>query len=342
MTLSLNACSPAIVVEVGQAHEGSESLAHAFIDNVARAGADAIKFQLHIADDESSLEEDFRTSGNYRRESRHDYWKRHEFPPEIVEDLIQHSHERGLMIGFSTFSLGGLAQLSERRIDFLKIGSAESIQSWFLRSARELDIFTVLSTGMSTNLEIEHAIEVLSKDPDQLILLQCTSNYPSSPSEIGLNLISDFAARYGIPVGLSDHSGQLTSPIAAIARGAALVEVHGTFSKLTQAPDALSSLDFAEIAFLSEFRNQLKIVDSNPVDKDEKAMELYKMRTTFGRSLATKVDIRPGEAVQPENLYFAKPGGGIVPDYMPKANTLIARVAVSAGSILRHEDFEVG
>lgn len=341
MKSNSNGSSPVIVVEVGQAHEGSESLAHAFIENVSSAGADAVKFQLHIADDESSSAENFRTSRIYGRELRYDYWKRHEFCPEVIQDLIQHAHERALLIGFSTFSLGGLTRLSEQKLDFLKIGSAEAIQSWFLRRARELDVLTVLSTGMSTTREIAHAIELLSKKEDQIILLQCTSNYPSRSSEIGLNLISELAQRHSIPVGLSDHSGHLYAPLAAVARGAAMIEVHGTFSKLTQAPDSLSSLDFAEISFLSDFRNQFRIMEENPVDKDAKARELSDMRIIFGRSLATKVHIHPGEAVRREYLYFAKPGGGIEPDYLAKATTLVAKVAISAGSILRHEDFEV-
>ena len=332
--------SCSIVVEVGQAHEGSENLAHAFIEEAAKSGADAIKFQLHFAEDESSSLEDFRSRGRYGRETRFEYWARHEFSREVVEDLIEHSRELGLLVGFSTFSLRGLDELSELEFDFLKVGSAEAVQKWFLRRARESELPVVLSTGMSKIEEIEDAIEILGKGDKDLILLQCASSYPSALEQIGLNLIPDFAERFGIPVGLSDHSGKLVSPLAAIARGAAMVEVHGTFSKLSQGPDATSSLDFAEISFLCDFRDQLRVIDSNPVDKDTLSSNFEDMRTTFGRSLATKVEIEPGQTIRTEELYFAKPGGGIPPEFFESAVTLSPKNRIPAGSILQFQDFE--
>ena len=329
-----------IVVEVGQAHEGSENLAHAFIEEAAKSGADAIKFQLHFAEDESSSVEQVRSRGIYGRETRFEYWKRHEFSREVVEDLIEHSRDLGLLVGFSTFSLRGLDELSELEFDFLKVGSAEAVQKWFLRRARESELPVVLSTGMSKIQEIEDAIAILAKGERDLILLQCTSSYPSLLQQIGLNLIPDFAERFGIPVGLSDHSGQLVSPLAAVARGAAMVEVHGTFSKSTQGPDATSSLDFAQISFLCDFKRQLRIIDSNPVDKETISSNLEDMRLTFGRSLATKVDIEPGQTISADDLYFAKPGGGISPEFLERAATMSPKNQISAGDILRFDDFE--
>lgn len=340
MSLLLNSQTCQIVIEVGQAHEGSEALAHAYIESVARAGADAIKFQLHFAEDESSLDEDFRLRPRYGRETRFNYWRRHEFSREVVEDLIAHSRELRLLVGFSTFSLRGLEELSYLDFDFLKIGSAESIQNWFLLRARELERPVVLSTGMSNLQEIEYAVGCLANKHGDLVLLQCTSSYPTTLEQVGLNLMKEFAQRFALPVGLSDHSGSLVAPMAAVARGAAMVEVHGTFSKLTQGPDASSSLDFSEISQLCNFRNDLGFIDGNPVDKDVHAAGMVDMRRKFGRSLATRVDLEPGQSVRSEDLYFAKPGGGIEPEFLERAKNLLPKYKIPAGSLLRYEDFE--
>lgn len=331
--------SPSVVVEIGQAHEGSESLAHAYIDAVASTGADAIKFQLHIADVESSLDDVFRSGGAWRRESRFEYWKRTELRPEVIGDLIAHAHEKSLAIGFSTFSLEGLDFLGESDMDFLKIGSGEAIQSWFLREARNLNLPIVLSTGLSTLDEIGDGLRTLSKPHRTVTVLQCTSSYPSKPEDIGLNLLRELAAEFGLPVGLSDHSGNPFAGLAALADGAEMLEIHATFSRQTQALDADSSLDIQEVGFLCQFRDHVRLFRENPVDKDLKATELKPMRQIFGRSLASKVNLLPGETIRSADIYFAKPGGGIPPGLADTYDGAVLRKTVRAGDLLRPEDF---
>jgi N-acetylneuraminate synthase len=341
MSSDLNPKAPQIIVEVGQAHEGSESQAHAYIDEVSAAGADGIKFQLHIASEESSNDDIFRNEPRYGRESRYEYWKRVELPLPVIEDLVEHSHEKSISIGFSTFSLQGLGILSSSGIDFLKIGSGEALQPWFLREAAKSELPIILSTGMSSMQEIAMAIQTLSKVDREVTLLQCTSRYPAFASDVGLNLLADFQREFAVPVGLSDHTGELFAPLAALADGAAMVEIHGTFSKKTQSPDALSSLKLSEIAFLCEFRNHLSIFRSNAVDKDAVAANLSDMRTFFGRSIATRVELSPGDVVRSDHIYFAKPGVGLAPDRLEEYLGVAVRRKVHAGSILRQEDFEV-
>ena len=300
-----------IVVEVGQAFEGSESFAHAYVDEVANAGADAIKFQLHVAEEESSLNDVFRSAKPYQRESRFEYWKRHELSPGLMADLIAHARERSLQIGFSTFSLAGLDRIKASDSDFLKIGSGESVQPWFLKAAAELDLPIILSTGLSRMAEISVAVDLLSSPQRQLTLLQCVTKYPSTLEDIGLNLLLELRQRFGVDVGLSDHSGQLAPAVFAMANGASMIEVHGTFTKKAQGPDSEASLDFSELSFLCSLRDAGEVMMANPVDKDKVAEELQPMRHVFGRSLAARIALPTGTRLEARDVYFAKPAGGL-------------------------------
>lgn len=327
-----------IVVEVGQAHEGSESYAHAFIEEVSRSGADAVKFQLHRAADESSLNDRFREEVRYGRESRFDYWRRHEMSASMVEGLVAHSRDVGLQIGFSTFSLEGLRLLSDFQLDFVKIGSGEAIQPWFVREAAELEFPIVLSTGLSTLGEIEDAIHLFEGKKREVTLLQCTTQYPSNLESVGMNVLDVFREKFDVPVGLSDHTGKISPALMAFSMGADMVEVHGTFSKRTGGPDAASSLTFAELSFLGEMRDEFSILECNPVDKNQISNELSDHRQVFGRSLAFRTDLRAGTRLRDEDLYFAKPGGGFRVEDLGEVVGKVLRRDVQANHLLADKD----
>lgn len=327
-----------IVVEVGQAHEGSESFAHAYIDEIANAGADAVKFQIHIAGAESSRADRFRLQRRYQNESRFEYWKRHEFPQAVLEDLVTHARERSLNIGFSTFSLEGLERFESLAPDFLKIGSGEALQPWFLEQAGKTSTPIVLSTGLSSTAEIRHAMEVLSPNLESFTLLQCTTRYPARLEDVGLNVVDQLREQFGCLVGLSDHSGVLAPSVFAIAQGASMVEIHGTFTKLAQGPDSRSSLDFDEIALLCNLRDAWETLENNPVDKDAMKLDLEENRTVFGRSVAARSDLNAGDVLTADDLYFAKPGGGISPGRISEVLGTRAKHFIRGQSIIDEGD----
>ena len=338
-SVTKNFARPQIVVEVGQAHEGSESLAHAYVEEVANSGADAIKFQLHIAEEESSIDEIFRENKRYQRESRFEYWKRHELSPGMMADLIDHAQKRGLRIGFSTFSVEGLARIRKSEADFLKIGSGEAVQHWFLRAAAQIDLPIILSTGLSRMSEIGEAVRLFRSSNRSITLLQCTTMYPSPLEEVGINILDELRQRFFVDVGLSDHSGQLGPSVFALAKGVSMVEVHGTFSKKTQGPDSTASLDFNEVSLLCQLRDAWTLLTENPVDKDSVADRLLTMRHVFGRSLAARHSLPAGSCLQAGDVYFAKPAGGLPPEEL---GTVLGRTLnrkVKANSIFSPEDF---
>ena len=330
---------PALVIaEVAQAHDGSLGLAHAFIDAAADAGADAVKFQTHLASAESTLDEPFRARFSEQDETRLDYWRRMEFTPEQWQGLAAHVRERGLVFLSSAFSLAAVELLRGIGVGAWKIGSGEfaSRELWNAMSATGTPI--LFSTGLAKWSEIETAVGLFRSKGLPFALLQCTTSYPSSLEEVGLNVMDDLRASFHCPVGLSDHSGSVYPGLAALARGADLVEVHVTFDRRMFGPDTPASLTFDEFRLLCGMRDAVATMDAHPVDKDAMAEKLNGLREMFGKSLAPVAPLPAGSVLKPEMLTAKKPGGGIPPEAVAEiAGRRLAR-DVTPDRILRWSD----
>ena len=208
-----------IVAEVAQAHDGSLGLAHAFIDAVAAAGADAIKFQTHIASAESTVHEPWRVKFSRQDATRYDYWKRMEFSEEQWFGLKTHAEERNLKFLSSPFSIEAVELLTRVGVAAWKVASGEVNNEPMFVAMAASRLPMILSSGMSTIAELDAAVGRVKAAGLPLTLLQCTSMYPTPPEKIGLNLIPFFRERYDCAVGLSDHSGTLYAGLAAAAIG---------------------------------------------------------------------------------------------------------------------------
>ena len=304
--------SPALIIaEVAQAHDGSLGMAHAFIDAAADAGADAVKFQTHIAAAESTLDEPFRVRFSQQDETRLDYWKRMEFRPEQWQGLAAHARERGLIFLSSAFSVAAVELLRVIGMPAWKIGSGEFASADLWRAIAETRPPILLSTGMSKRREIADAVALLRTMDLPFALMQCTSAYPTPLDAVGLNVIDEFRREFNCPVGLSDHSGSIFPGMAALARGANLLEVHVTFHRGMFGPDVAASVTFDELKHLCQMRDALRTMDSHPVDKDDMAEKLLGMREIFGKSLAPICSLPAGTVLKPEMVVTKKPGGGI-------------------------------
>ena len=299
-----------IIAEVAQAHEGSLGTAIAFIDAAAAAGADAIKFQTHIADAESTIDDQFRVKFSYQDSSRYAYWKRMEFNETQWKLLSEHAKAKGLVFLSSAFSIEAFNLLNSLSMPAWKIASGETSSNEILQKMIETQKPILLSTGMSKMSEILNTCEYLHKSNVDFVLLQCTSKYPTKLEEIGLNVIDDFK-ELGCLVGLSDHSGTIYPAMAAIARGVSVVELHLTFNKKMFGPDNSSSITFEDLSLIIDFRNAIYQMDMNPVDKTNLTHDLKKMRDLFNRSLTFKKDQPKGKIITREMLTTKKPGTGI-------------------------------
>jgi len=300
-----------IIAEIAQAHEGSLGMAHAYIDAVSKAGADAIKFQMHIASEESSKEEQWRVKFSYEDDSRYDYWHRMEFTKEQWAGLKKHSEEKGLEFICSPFSLEAVDFLDSIGMRIWKIASGEVGSTYLLDRMIETKKPIILSSGMSYDDELTAAFDYVKKGNVPVGIMQCTSQYPSSPESIGIKKISEFIYKYNCPVGLSDHSGEIYPSLAAVAFGASMVEVHATMSKEMFGPDVMSSVTTSQLKQLVEGVRYTERMVKAPFIKDEVTESMKELRLIFNKSIMAKHDIKSGEKIEMSSLVFVKPALGI-------------------------------
>jgi N,N'-diacetyllegionaminate synthase len=329
-----------MIVEVGQAHDGSLGLAHQFIDAATEIGADAVKFQTHIAAAESTLDEPFRVKFSRQDETRFAYWRRMEFTPEQWAGLAAHAAEKQLVFLSSAFSIQAVELLARIGMPAWKIASGELGSQAILAAMVATGAPFIASSGMSPWAEIDALVAGFRKAGRDVAMLQCTTRYPTPLDQVGLNVIGEMRARYTCPVGLSDHSGSPVAGLAAIARGADVIEAHLTLDRRMFGPDVPASLTVPEFAQLVQFRDALARIDANPVDKDAAAAELAPLRAMFRRSLAPVRALARGTILEPSMLAAKKPSTGIGEDELPAVlGRRLARDVVPE-RLLRWEDLE--
>ncbi len=327
-----------IIAEIGLAHDGSLGAAHSFIDSVAYSGADAIKFQTHIAEDESSPNEPFRLNVFPQDKNRYEYWIRTSFTEEQWLGLKKHAEERNLLFLSTPFSNSAVNLLARIGIKGWKVGSGETNNLLLLEKLSSYNLPIILSSGMSYMSELDTCIDFLKNQGIPISLMQCTSKYPSSAEEYGLNMINLFKERYKIPIGFSDHSGDISTAIAATALGAKIIEVHITWDKECFGPDSMSSLT------LNEFRTCIKGIRNieksleNPVNKDQLAFELSDMRYLFCKGLIANQNIPKGSIITKEMVEARKPCIGIPAFEYHKVIGKIAVKEISKGDSFKNED----
>ncbi len=329
-----------VIGEVAQAHDGSLGTAHAFIDSIAAAGADAVKFQTHLAAAESTPREPWRVRFSPQDETRYDYWKRMEFTEQQWCGLRDHALQRGLAFLSSPFSVEAVQLLRRVGVSAWKIASGEVNNTGLFDQILETGLPVILSTGMSPISEIDNAVSRVKAKELPLAVLQCTSAYPCPPEQVGLNLLSSFRARYDCPIGLSDHSGTVFPGLAAVALGAKVLEVHVTFSREMFGPDVPASLTPSELKQLVQGTRFIEAAVANPVDKDQASRDLNHLRDLFTKSLVARVDLPRGTILEEKHLAMKKPGDGMPPERLPEVLGRKLTCELAADACLREDHLE--
>jgi N,N'-diacetyllegionaminate synthase len=327
-----------IIGEVGLSHDGSLGLAHAFIDEVARGGADAVKFQTHIAAAESTPAEPFRVKFSRQDATRYDYWKRIEFSETQWKDLADHAREKGLIFLSSPFSREAVDLLVRVGMAMWKVGSGEVSTVPMLDAMIATGKPILLSSGMSDLAELDKAVDRVRRANVPLAVLQCTTAYPCPPERIGLNMVPFFRERYGCFVGLSDHSGTIYPAIAAATLGAEVVEVHVTMSRGMFGPDVPASVTMEELRQLVDGIRFVEKMRANPVDKDAIARDMAPLRAIFNKSLVARERLAAGTVLTEAHLAMKKPGTGIPAERLPEILGRVLRRPLEVDEQLRPED----
>jgi N-acetylneuraminate synthase len=329
-----------VIGEVALTHDGSLGLAHAFVDAIAAAGADAVKFQTHIAGAESTPAEPFRVKFSRQDASRYDYWRRMEFSEAQWHGLAEHCRERNVLFISSPFSLEAVDLLERVGQPVWKIASGETSNARLLDRVLDTGAPVLLSTGMSPIAEIDAAVARVRSRGAAVGVFQCTTAYPCPAEKVGLNLIPYYRERYGCWVGLSDHSATIYPGLAGAAVGMDMLELHVTLSREMFGPDVIASVTTAELRQLVDGIRFIERMRANPVDKDRSAAETAPLRRLFTRSLVARGPLPAGTRLTADHLVVKKPGTGLAPERLADVIGRPLARPVEADQVLVAEDIE--
>lgn len=300
-----------IIAEIGNTHEGSLGLAKKFVEAAVACGVDCVKFQTHIFDAESLPNAP--NPPYFKDETRKQYFDRTAFTTEEWKELKRFTEE-DMKVDFmsSPFSLEAVDLLEEVGLSIYKIPSGEVTNLPLLIKIANTGKKVLLSSGMSNWDELDIAFNTLKENgSSDIIVLQCTSEYPCPPEEAGLNVMKDMATKYKVPVGFSDHTLGVAVPLVAVVQGASVIEKHFTMSKLMYGSDAKNSTEPEEFKYLVD---QIRIVEKtlkSKIDKNLKMKSLANMKMTFEKSIVAACTIEKGTIIEESHLAFKKPGDGI-------------------------------
>jgi N-acetylneuraminate synthase len=329
-----------VITEIAQAHDGSVGILHSLIDALANAGSKIIKFQMHIAEAESSKFDQFRNNFSKVDKTRFDYWKRMELTRDQWIEIKTHCERLGCEFLCTPFSVCAVEMLASMGIKRIKIGSGDVVNPILLENIAKLKIPMIISSGMSNFEELDQAVSILKKGSKNIAVMQCSSDYPVAPEQWGLNLICELKGRYNLPIGLSDHSGTIYPSLAAVALGADLIEVHGTFDRRMFGPDATSSLQIEEIEQLLKGVQLIRKSLNSPVSKTDISRYEH-IRNLFGRTVSLRRSLTKGARLTFEDLEAAKPAGlGVPASDFGKILGRRTKYAISKGMFLKSDDFE--
>jgi N-acetylneuraminate synthase/N,N'-diacetyllegionaminate synthase len=330
-----------IAAEIGINHNGDMALAHRAIEAAAAAGADAVKFQNYRTEDflaDHSLTYSYVSQGKPVTESQFAMFKRCELSAAQLGELKAHCDRLG--IGFFSTPTGeeGVRDLERLGAVLIKNGSDLLTHLDLIRVMAHTGLPVVLSTGMATLGEIDDAVTVFREAGGrELILLLCTSSYPTPPEEVNLRRIPTLAVSFGCPAGFSDHTEGITAALGAVTLGACFVEKHFTVDRDMPGPDHRFSSDPAEFAALVQGIRQLEASlgtsTLGPTDSEAPG------RRDFRLSCLTARDLPAGTRIAPEHVVFRRPGTGIPPKLRDALLGQILKRAVPAGHLLSWTDF---
>lgn len=327
-----------IIAEIGQAHDGSLGIAHSYIDMLAETGVNAVKFQTHIAEAESSAAEPFRTKFSFEDKTRFDYWKRMEFSEEQWKGLKEHCERVGLEFMSSPFSVAAVDLLENIGVCQYKVGSGEVTNLLLLQRIAQTGKPIIMSSGMSSFQELEQAVAFLKPFNNSLTLLQCTTSYPTLPEQWGLNVMQQLRDAFSFPIGFSDHSGDITACLAAAALGAEVLEFHVVFDQLMFGPDSKSSLTPEKIKTLVAGVRDIEKALAHPIEKNN-VTPYSDLKVMFGKSLAVNRTMKKGDKITLEVLESKKPAEQGIP--AARYKEIVGRVLthdLEAYSFLTYED----
>lgn len=314
-----------IIAEAGVNHNGDITIAKQLIDAASITGADAIKFQtfktnLLVVPDARKADYQIENTGHAM--SQYEMLKSLELSWQAFEELVQYCAFRQITFLSSPFDEESLLFLDRLGVEPIKIPSGEITNYGYLKKIASLKRKVILSTGMSTEDEVGEALEILESSGKEIILLHCSSAYPTMMLDVNLNAMDTLKRRFHKRVGYSDHTPGIEVAIAAAALGACVIEKHMTLDKTMPGPDHKASLEPDEFKHMVDSVRNIELALGDGVKRPTEA-EL-RNRDHVRKYLVASREIRQGEAFTLNNLCAKRCGYGISP---MKIHSLLGKTA---------------
>lgn len=294
-----------IIAELGSVHDGKFHLAKKLIKLAAASGANVVKFQMHIADEETL--EDAPSPDYFKAETRFNYFKRTAFTFNQWKKLKKICQIYNVEFLCSPFSEKAVDILEKLKVNSYKVPSGELTNLPLLERIKKTKKHIYLSTGMSNWKEIATAIKLLKRN---YTLLQCSSIYPCPLEQVGLNVLIEMQKKYKCEIGFSDHTLGFSAPLAAASLGATVIEKHFTISRKMYGSDAKNSMEPEEFSFLSKNLKEIWKIVENPINKND-IKKYKKMKIIFEKGIVSAYDLSKNTILTKKNIAFKKPADGI-------------------------------
>ncbi len=304
-----------IIAEAGVNHNGRLDLALQLVDKAKEAGADCVKFQTFITENEISRyaeKAEYQKEATGNEENEFEMVKKLELSFDQFRQIEAYCREKEILFLSTPFDLDSIDFLDGMNVFCWKIPSGEVTNLPYLMKIARTHRDIIMSTGMCEISEIEEAVHVLRKHgAGRICLLHCNTEYPTPFEDVNLNAMDEMRKRLGLPVGYSDHSLGIEVPVAAVALGACVIEKHFTLDKTMEGPDHKASLEPAELRKMVQcIRNIEKALGDGkkvPSYSEKKNVDVVR------KSIMARRSIKKGEVFTEDNLCVKRPGNGINP-----------------------------
>lgn len=330
-----------VIAEAGVNHNGDVKLAMELIDIAVKAGADAVKFQTFKAEKVVSLSSpkaDYQLQTTDVAESQYAMLKRLELTSQMHRDLFVYCEDREIIFLSTPFDEESADFLESLGVLAFKVSSGEITNLPLLDHIAAKKKPMILSTGMSSLLDVAQAVKVIQEAGNQeLVLLHCVSNYPAEPKDVNLRAMETMATAFQLPVGYSDHTPGIEVALAAVARGACVVEKHFTLNRDMPGPDHKASIEPEELNALIK---GIRIVASALGDgRKEPALSESNTASVARRSIVAVRNLKAGKKLAIEDIAIRRPGTGLPPAMVSFVVGLTIKMDVPAGAVLTKEVF---
>ncbi len=304
-----------IIAEAGVNHNGDIETAKRLVDEAAKAGADAVKFQTFKAENlvcRDVKKAEYQLETTDKMETQYSMLKKLELTEKMHRELLEYCQEKDIIFLSTPFDIESARMLADMGIPVMKIPSGEITNFPYLREIAGYHKKVILSTGMSSLSEVRSALDVLKENgAEDITVLHCNTQYPTPFQDVNLLAMVSMGKILGVPTGYSDHTQGIEVPLAAAALGACVIEKHFTLDRNMEGPDHKASLEPCELKAMVEGIRRIESAlgkDVKQVSASEKAnIDIIR------KSIVADRAIRKGELFTEENLTTKRPGTGISP-----------------------------